>query len=223
MIGTQRLNKDVIALVFSLEMDDESLSERFVCNIGTINRNKLKNPSESFTDAQKQAWSQTIGIFSAMNIHFYDNPAQSISEIRSKVRKVSLENPTKKIAIFIDYLTLIEPNDKKANTHVQVSQISKDLKNIAKEFHAPVVSLAQLSRSVEQRQDKHPMLSDLRESGSIEQDADVVVLLYRDSYYNAAMKDDRTLELNIAKQRAGQTGVILTEYNRATGRIYDKR
>lgn len=222
-IGTQRFNKDVIALVFSLEMSDESLAERFVCNLGTINRNKLKNPSDSFTDGQKEQWSSVIGEFSAMNIHFYDKPAQTIGEIRSKVRKVSLENPTKKIVILIDYLTLIEPNDKKANTHVQVSQISKDLKNMAKEFHAPVVSLAQLSRGVEQRQDKHPMLSDLRESGSIEQDADVCVLLYRDSYYNAGMKDDRTLELNIAKQRAGQTGVILTEYNRATGRIYDKR
>lgn len=220
-IGSQVKNENVIALIFSLEMSRQSLSGRFLCNIGNINRNKLKNPSELFTEGQKKQWPTVIGEYSKMNIEFYDKSLQSISEIRSKVRKAVLENPDKKIVVFIDYLTLIVPEDKKASTHIQVSQISRDLKGIAKDFNIPVVCLAQLSRGVEQRQEKRPMLSDLRESGSIEQDADNVVLLYRDSYYDANKKDDKTLELNIAKQRAGQTGVILTQYNRFTGRISD--
>ena len=218
-IGTQQKNENVLALIFSLEMGRESLSGRFVCNIGKINRNKLKNPSMHFTEGQKEQWPSIIGEYSQMNIEFYDKSLQTIAKIRSKVRKAASENPDKRIVVFIDYLTLIAPVDNKATTHVQVSQISRDLKGIAKDFNIPVVCLAQLSRSVEQRQEKRPMLSDLRESGSIEQDADNVVLLYRDSYYNANMKDDRTLEFNIAKQRAGQTGTIKTEYNRTTGRI----
>lgn len=220
-IGSQVKNENVIALIFSLEMSRQSLSGRFLCNIGNINRNKLKNPSELFTEGQKKQWPTVIGEYSKMNIEFYDKSLQSISEIRSKVRKAALENSDKKIVVFIDYLTLIVPEDKKVSTHIQVSQISRDLKGIAKDFNIPVVCLAQLSRGVEQRQEKRPMLSDLRESGSIEQDADNVVLLYRDSYYDANKKDDKTLELNIAKQRAGQTGVVLTQYNRFTGVIKD--
>lgn len=222
-IGSQRNCENVLTLIFSLEMDSESLSGRFVCNVGKINRNKLRNPHESFTEGQKQQWATVIGEYSSMDIKFFDKAAQSIAEIRSKVRKAVRENPTKKVVVFIDYLTLIAPADNKANTHIQVSQISRDLKGMAKDFNIPVVCLAQLSRGVEQRQEKRPMLSDLRESGSIEQDADNVVLLYRDSYYDANKKDDKTLELNIAKQRAGQTGVIYTEYSRSTGRIYDKQ
>lgn len=218
-IGSQQKNENVLALIFSLEMSRESLSERVVCNIGKINRNKLKNPSMYFTEGQKELWPTIIGEYSKMNVEYYDKSLQTIAEIRSKVRKAALENPDKKIVVFIDYLTLIAPVDNKANTHVQVSQISRELKGMAKDFNAPVVCLAQLSRGVEQRQEKRPMLSDLRESGSIEQDADNVVLLYRDSYYDANKKDDKTLELNIAKQRAGQTGTIKTEYNRTTGRI----
>lgn len=222
-IGSQQKNENVLALVFSLEMDEESLSERFVCNLGKINRNKLRDPYNCFTEGQKQQWASIIGEYSSMSIEFFDKAAQTIAEIRSKVRKAVRENPSKKIVVFIDYLTLISPTNNKANPHVQVSQISRDLKVIAKDFNIPVVCLAQLSREVEKRNEKRPMLSDLRESGSIEQDADVVVLLYRDSYYNASAKDDNTLELNVAKQRAGQTGVVYTEYVRATGRIHDKQ
>lgn len=222
-IGSQLKNANVLALIFSLEMPRESLSGRFVCNIGNLNRNKLKNPSKYFTEGQKEQWPKVIGEYSKMNIEYYDKSLQTIAEIRSKVRKSALENPNKKIVVFIDYLTLIAPVDNKANTHIQVSQISRDLKVLAKDFNIPVVCLAQLSRNVEHRQEKRPMLSDLRESGSIEQDADNVVLLYRDSYYDANKKDDKTLEVIIAKQRAGQTGTVLTEYNLATGRIYDKQ
>lgn len=220
-IGSQTKNKNILTLIFSLEMSNQSLSGRFVCNIGKINRNKLKNPQQAFTDGQKEQWPKVIGDFSAMNIHFYDRAGQSVSEIRSKIRKAVRENPEKQVVVFIDYLTLIAPEDKKAIPHVQVSQISRDLKILAKDFDIPVFCLAQLSRAVEQRNNKRPMLSDLRESGSIEQDADIVVLLYRESYYNADKADDETLELNIAKNRAGGTGTIFTEYNRFTGVIRD--
>lgn len=142
-----------------------------------------------------------MGQYSEMDIISYDRPAQTIAEIRSKVRKAVRESPNKQVVVFIDYLTLIKPADKNANTHVQVGQISKDLKTIAREFNVPVICLAQLSRKVEERNEKRPMLSDLRESGSIEQDADIVILLYRDSYYDDNKSDDKTLELNIAKNR----------------------
>lgn len=221
-LATQKCNEDVLALVFSLEMSGKSLAGRIACNLGHINQAYLKVP-EQFTEGKKAAWIQAMGEYSSMNIITYDKPAQTMAEIRSKIRKAVRENSNLQVVAFIDYLTLITPADNKANTHVQVSQISRDLKNMAREFDIPVVCLGQLNRSVEQRHDKRPMLSDLRESGSIEQDADIVALLYRDSYYDTNKKNDETLEINIAKNRAGITGTILANYNRAVGVITDAK
>lgn len=219
-IASQTKNKNVLALIFSLEMSNRSIAERFACNIGNINQNYLKSP-ESFTEGKKTDWIKAMGQYSEMNVISYDKPAQAMSEIRGKVRKAARENPGMQVVVFIDYLTLISPADKKANSHTQVTQISKDLKNMAREFKIPVCCLAQLNRDVEKRENKRPMLSDLRESGSIEQDADIVALLYRDSYYLDNKKDDKTLEINIAKNRSGSTGTVFTTYHRATGVIED--
>lgn len=218
-LATQIHNNNTLALIFSLEMDSDSLGERCVCNLGRFDRNQLKNPFKEFSDGKKNEWTKMMGEFSRMAIHIHDKPNQSIAEMRSKIRKAVRENPEKQVVVFIDYLGLIKPNDTKASTYVQVSQISKDLKNIAREFEIPVCCLAQLNRSVEQRQDKRPMMSDLRDSGSIEQDSDIITLLYRDSYYNKEMLDDKVLELDIAKNRAGRTGLVKVEYNRFTGVI----
>jgi replicative DNA helicase len=136
-----------------------------------------------------------------------------------KVRKLKNLHPGKDLIVFIDYLTLIKPTDNfRGNAHLQTGEITKSLKAMAKEFECPVVALAQLSRGVEKREDKRPMMSDLRESGSIEEDADVIMFLYRDAYYTKNL-EDKKLELIIAKQRNGSTGTIEATYHNSTGII----
>ena len=210
-----------IPIIFSLEMNADSLSKRLIASVGTYNRSKLKDPYNKLTDAQKNTWMSAIGRVSETNIEIFDNSGQTIPEMRMKIRKVKSLNPDKQIVVFIDYLTLIKPvDDFNGNMHLATSQISKSLKALAKEFDCPVISLAQLSRKVEQRPDKRPMLSDLRESGSIEEDADVVMFLYRDAYYSKNEEDDK-LELIIAKQRNGGVGTVCAKYNKFTGAIHD--
>lgn len=211
-----------IPIVFSLEMSAEKLRDRLIASTGNYNRFKMKNTYERLTEQQKAVWMQVIGRVSETNIEIFDKSGQTLSEIRMKIRKVKNENQGKDIVVFIDYLTLIKPtDDHKGNMHLAISDISKGLKGIAKEFNCPVVSLAQLSRSVEKRNDKRPILSDLRESGSIEEDADVVMFLYRDAYYTKD-ENDNSLEIIIAKNREGETGIIKAKYNKYTGAITDE-
>ena len=212
---------DCIPIVFSLEMNAESLRDRLIASIGSYNRNKMKDLYNRLTDQQKNTWMKTLGEVSRTSIQIFDKSGQTVPEMRMKVRKIKNENPGKQVIVFIDYLTLIKPtNDYKGNMHLATSDISKGLKAMAKEFSCPVVSLAQLSRSVEKRTDRRPLLSDLRESGSIEEDADIVMFLYRDSYYTKK-EDDNLLELIIAKNRDGEVGTINTNYNKFTGVIND--
>lgn len=209
-----------IPIVFSLEMAADKLRDRLIASTGNYNRNKMKNLYKRLTDGQKETWMKVIGRVSETNVEIFDKSGQTISEIRMKVRKVRNQNPDKQLIIFIDYLTLIKPSDDSKSMHLSISEISKSLKAIAKEFNCPVISLAQLSRSVEKRPDKRPMLSDLRESGSIEEDADVVVFLYRDAYYTKN-DDDDSLEFIIAKNREGEVGTVYAKYNKWTGAIND--
>lgn len=208
-----------LPIIFSLEMSAVKLRDRMIASTGNINRSKMKNLSKELSEKQKEIWTTVIGKVSETNLEIFDKSGQSIQEIRMKVRKVRNENPDKQLIIFIDYLTLIKPSeDYKGNMHLAVSDISKSLKAIAKEFNCPVVSLAQLSRGVEKRPDKRPMLSDLRESGSIEEDADLVMFLYRDAYYSKDEEDD-SLEIIIAKSREGAVGMVKSKYNKFTGAI----
>ena len=210
-----------IPIVFSLEMNAESLRDRLIASIGPYNRAKMRDTYNDLSEEQKKTWMDTLGRTSKTDIQIFDKSGQTVPEMRMKIRKIKNENPDKQIVVFIDYLTLIKPtDDHKGNMHLATSDISKGLKAIAKEFDCPVVSLAQLSRRVEQRPDKRPMLSDLRESGSIEEDADIVMFIYRDAYYS---KDDsnKEMELIIAKNRNGGVGTIKVEYNKFTGVIRD--
>src|SRR5690554_827340 len=210
-----------IPIIFSLEMSAEKLRDRLIASTGEYNRYKMKNLYERLTDGQKKTWMDAIGRVSKTNIKIFDKSGQTLPEMRMKVRKVKNENPGKQLIVFIDYLTLIKPTDDyKGNMHLAVSDISKGLKALAKEFNCPVVSLAQLSRSVEKRNDRRPILSDLRESGSIEEDADLVMFLYRDAYYSKK-DDDNSLEIIIVKNREGETGTIFAKYNKYTGGIDD--
>jgi replicative DNA helicase len=207
-----------IPIIFSLEMSAESLTQRLIGSEGKYNRAKLRNPEQLLSNEQKKRWSSVIGRIDDTKIQIFDRSGQKLSEIRSKTRKIMNQFPDKKPIVFIDYLTLIKPAEKGNNMHLQVSEITKGLKAMAKEFTCPVVALAQLSRGLEQRENKRPMSSDLRESGSIEEDADVIIMLYRDAYYSKK-EDDRSMEFIVTKHRNGPTGTIITTYNKNTGEI----
>lgn len=211
------MQNNATPVIFSLEMSKESLLRRWIATVGNINLFIANNPYE-LTERKKQAWQQAVQELSQMKFEIFDQPGQTIEFIRAKTRQAQKEYDN--IIVFIDYLTLIKDNREHQSEHLRIGAISKELKNIAREYDVPVVTLAQLSRVVEQRKDKRPMLSDLRESGSIEEDADCVMLLYRDSYYKQDADNDN-IEINVAKHRNGPTGTVEVYYNKATGKIGD--
>ena len=164
-----------------------------------------------------------IGDFTETHIQIFDGAGQTIAEMRAKTRKLMSQFPYKKPIIFIDYLTLIHSSQfYGGNSHQQVTEISKSLKAMAKDFDCPVVCLAHLNRSVESRANKRPMMSDIRESGSVEQDADVILFLYREAYYDKE-SEDHSLEIIVSKNRNGPVGTIRVNYNEHIGRIEDQK
>lgn len=215
----EAMENGAVPLLFSLEMSEKSLLRRLISTIGNINLFLAKNPSK-LIESKKESWKQAVNKLYNLDFEVYDKSMQTIQYIRSKVRKAKKKYEGRQVIVFIDYLTLIDNSGDFYSDHAKVSDISAKLKGMAKEFDCPVVTLAQLSRGVEQRQDKRPLLSDLRESGSIEQDADVIMFLYRDSYYDREI-DDNTLEIIVAKQRDGPTGTAKVYYNKSTGIMGD--
>ncbi|MED5040830.1 DnaB-like helicase C-terminal domain-containing protein [Geobacillus stearothermophilus] len=210
-----------LPIVFSLEMAADKIRDRLIGSIGGFNRMKLRNPYHDLSEEQKRMWIEVIGKASETRMQIFDGAGQSIADIRSKIRKSINRFPDRKPVVFIDYLTLIRPERYYGgNMHLQVTEISRSIKETAKEFSCPIITLAQLSRDVEKRSDKRPLMSDIRESGSIEQDADVIIFLYRDSYYNAEA-DPRVAEVIVAKSRNGAVGTVRVSYNRNTGVIQD--
>ena len=167
--------------IFSLEMSKEQMTNRILCSEAMVDSNKVRTGKVEDDDWQKLA--EASGNLSQAQIFIDDTPGISVMEIRAKCRKMKLE---KNIGmVVIDYIQLVQGSNRKGGSREQeISEISRSLKILAKEINVPVIALSQLSRSVEQRPDHRPMLSDLRESGAIEQDADIVMFLYRDDYYN---------------------------------------
>ena len=196
---------DVPVAIFNLEMSKEQLVNRILCSEAMVDSNKVRTGKLEEEDWSKLA--EAIGPLSASNIYIDDTPGISITEIRAKCRKLQVE---KHIGIvIIDYLQLIQGTNKRGGSREQeISEISRSLKIMAKELNVPVIALSQLSRAVEQRPDHKPMLSDLRESGAIEQDADIVMFLYRDDYYNPDSEKKNIAEVIIAKHRGGSTGSV---------------
>lgn len=192
-------------VVFGLEMSKEQMVNRILCSEAMVDSQKVRTGKIEEADWMKLA--TALGPLSEAPIYVDDTPGISIMEIRAKCRKLKLE---KNIGlIVIDYLQLIQGTGKKGTSREQeISEISRSLKILAKELNVPVVALSQLSRAAEQRQDHRPMLSDLRESGAIEQDADIVMFLYRDDYYNPDTEKKNVAEVIIAKHRAGSTGTV---------------
>lgn len=192
--------------VFSLEMSTSQLVKRMICAEANIDASRMRTGFLLEDDWEKM--SVAIGTLSNANIFIDDSAMITANEIRSKCRRLQKEHGLDMIVI--DYLQLIQGSNRsrRENRQQEVSEISRTLKQIAKELDVPVVALSQLSRAVEQRQDKRPMMSDLRESGSIEQDADIVAFLYRDDYYNPESEKKNIIEIIISKQRNGPTGTV---------------
>ena len=192
-------------MVFSLEMSKEQLVNRMLSMASNVDSQKLR--TGTLTDSDWDAVVEGVGIIGGSRLIIDGTPGMSITELRSKCRKAKLEHGIS--MVIIDYLQLMTASGKGSDSRQQeISEISRSLKALARELQAPVVALSQSSRACETRTDHRPMLSDLRESGAIEQDADVVMFLYRDDYYNkdSDMKD--MAEVIIAKQRNGPIGTV---------------
>lgn len=202
--------------LFSLEMGAEQLVMRMLCSEGNIDAQNLR--TGALTDTDWQRLSMAMANLSRAGIFIDDTPGIRVSEIRSKCRR--LKQTEGLSMVIIDYLQLIQGSGRSSqeNRQQEVSEISRSLKGLARELEVPVIALSQLSRGVEQRQDKRPIMSDIRESGSIEQDADIVAFLYREDYYEKEAETDNTIEIIIAKQRNGPTGTVrlafMREYNK---------
>ena len=205
-IATNAATKaNVPVAIFSLEMSKEQVANRILCSEALVDSNKVRTGKLDFDEWSKLA--ETSGILSTAPIYIDDTPGMTVMEIRAKCRKMKLE---KNIGlVVIDYLQLVQGSGKRgANREQEIAEVCRSLKILAKELNIPVIALSQLSRAVEARTDHRPMLSDLRESGSIEQDADIVMFLYRDDYYNEDSEKKNIAEIIIAKQRAGSTGTV---------------
>jgi replicative DNA helicase len=200
------IKKKIPVGIFSLEMSKQQLANRLLCSQAMIDAQNLR-----LGRLEQSDWSKIVEVLAPLSeapIFIDDTPGITVNQIRAKVRKLKLE---KNIGlIIIDYLQLMSGSDNRNNNSRQqeISDISRSLKGIAREFNIPIIALSQLSRACEARADHRPILSDLRESGAIEQDADLVVFLYRDEYYNPDTDKKNQAELIIAKQRNGPTGTI---------------
>ena len=191
-------------VIFSLEMSKEQLAYKLLCSQASVDMLKLR--TGNLEDADWERIAMATGPLSKAKIYIDDTAGMSIMEMRSKCRKIKMEHGID--MILIDYLQLMSGSSGSDNRQQEVSEISRGIKALAKEMECPIIALSQLSRAPEQRADHRPMLSDLRESGSIEQDADVVMFLYRDEYYNKETEEKGIGECIIAKQRNGPVGTV---------------
>ena len=200
------LKANTSVAVFSLEMSKEQLVDRILCSEAMVDSNKVRTGKLEEDDWSKLAG--VVGPLSESNIYIDDTPGISVMDIRTKCRKLKMEHNIG--LVIIDYLQLVQGSNlrKNGSREQEIAEISRSLKILAKELNVPVIALSQLSRAVEQRPDHRPMLSDLRESGSIEQDADIVMFLYRDDYYNKDSEDKGLTEVILAKHRGGSTGMV---------------
>jgi replicative DNA helicase len=197
--------------IFSMEMPGEQLTMRMMSSLGRINSNKVRTGALERDDWP--ALSSAVSILSEAPLFIDDTPALTVGELRTRARRIKRDNDGKLGMIVIDYLQLMQgsTNSRGENRATEISEISRGLKSLAKELDVPVIALSQLNRSLEQRTDKRPVMSDLRESGAIEQDADVILFIYRDEVYNENSEHRGSAEIIIGKQRNGPIGkVVLT-------------
>ena len=204
--------------VFSLEMSKEQLAQRMIAAQSNVELKKMK--TGTLNDADWPRIISAMAVMSDAKIFIDDTPGIKINELRSKCRKLKMEQGLD--LVMIDYLQLMESDSKNESRQQEISKISRSLKILAKELDCPVVALSQLSRAPEQRADHRPVLSDLRESGAIEQDADIVMFLYRDEYYHSDSEKKDLAEVIIAKNRHGETGSVELVWMGSIQRFGDK-
>jgi replicative DNA helicase len=213
-LGSKIVSKYKIPLiVFTLEMSRQQIIYRFLATHSQINYTRLK--SGKMTRDEWNLLSNSMRELSTLPIFVDDNPNLSVTDIRSRLRTI-FSSKKKEGLILIDYLQLMKSNLSNDNRVQEISYITRNLKILAKEFELPIILLSQLSRSVESRNNKRPLLSDLRESGSIEQDADIVIMLYRDDYYNEIRTNVSITEFIVAKHRNGPLGTAKLNFNNTT-------
>jgi replicative DNA helicase len=192
-------------VIFSLEMSKEQLAMRLLASEAKLESNRLRGGRVSQEDMEKLV--MALGMLSDLPVYIDDTANASVSQMRSQLRRLQSEKKAEIGLVLLDYLQLMEGSGSD-NRVQELSRITRNLKGLAREVNAPVIALSQLSRAVEARTNKRPMMSDLRESGSIEQDADLILMLYRDEYYNPDSHDRGIAEVNIAKHRNGPTGIV---------------
>ena len=203
--------------IFSLEMAGEQIVQRLIANMTGIDGQRLR--LGQINEEEFERMTEAIGRLSEAPIYIDDSPAAMPNEIRSKSRRLYAERGLD--LIVIDYLQLMRSSARSENRVQEIANISRSLKALARELKVPVIAISQLSRAVESRPDKHPQLSDLRESGSLEQDADVVMFLYREDAYDKQTERPNIIEVIIAKHRNGPTGMVELHFNRAQSRFAD--
>lgn len=195
---------DLTVAIFSLEMSKEQLVNRLFSLQSSVDAQNLR--TGQLNDEEWEKLIESAGVIGRSNLFIDDTPGIGIAELRTKCRKLKLEHNLS--IVIIDYLQLMSGSGRADSRQQEISDISRALKGLARELHVPVVALSQLSRAVEQRPDHRPMMSDLRESGAIEQDADVVMFIYRDDYYNHDTEKKDIAEIIIGKQRNGPIGTV---------------
>ncbi len=198
------IRKKLPVAVFSLEMSREQLVTRILCGEAMVDQQKVRTGQLSDEDWQKLT--KAAGPLSQAPLYIDDSPSISVVEMRAKCRRLKSESGL--AMVIIDYLQLMQGNRKTENRQQEISDISRSLKSLARELQVPVIALSQLSRAVEQRQDKKPIMADLRESGSLEQDADLIIFIYRDEYYKPDTDKQGIAEIIIGKQRNGPVGSV---------------
>jgi replicative DNA helicase len=206
------IREDCSVAVFSLEMSREQVAQRLLCSESAINSQKLRNGFLS--DDEWRRLSIGLGRLGEAKIFIDDTPGISVMELRAKARRIKAEHGLG--LVVVDYLQLMRTR-KQENRQQEISEISRSLKSLARELDVPIIAMSQLSRAVEQRQDRRPVLSDLRESGAIEQDADVVMFLYTEP----ELEQNNLIELIVAKQRNGPTGNLKLFFSREICRFGD--
>ena len=196
------IKEELPVAIFSLEMPSEQLAMRMISSLGRIDQHKVRTGKLSDDDWPRLT--SAVGMLSEVKMFIDDTPALTPGDLRARCRRLAREHGLG--LIVVDYLQLMEVPGTKENRATEISEISRSLKSLAKELECPVMAMSQLNRSLEQRQDKRPVMSDLRESGAIEQDADVIMFIYRDEVYDEDSMDKGIAEINIGKQRNGPVG-----------------
>ncbi|MBM7557606.1 replicative DNA helicase [Halanaerobacter jeridensis] len=211
------VEEDTSVAIFSLEMSKSQLVQRMLCSEAQVNSHRLRTGQLRDTDWRRL--SQAAGRLGESDIFIDDTPGITVMEMRAKARRIKAEHGLD--LILIDYLQLMQGSGGAESRQQEVSKISRSLKGLGRELNVPVVSLSQLSRAVEQRNDKRPQLSDLRASGSIEQDADVVAFIYRDEYYNPDTEKKGITEIIVGKQRNGPVGTVELAFQKEYTKFVD--